>query len=107
MGNNKSVHNGRGKPSEGSNHILWSAPNWRYYITDRRPTKKMETKLIGIIICDLLGVTGLVSGLIGKIDSASHAIVFIIAALYMVARAVMMCAKTYFYIIEKRRELRK
>jgi len=54
----------------------------------------VETKLIGLILCDLLGITGLGNGFISKIDSWKEAIIFIIAALYLGARAI-------FFIVQK------
>lgn len=53
----------------------------------------METKLIGLILCDLLGVTGLGNGLINRIDSWKEAIIFILAGLYAIARILFYCLR--------------
>jgi len=100
MGNNKSFHNDWDKSPEGGGSIFPFTPNWRGYIVNNRPKKKVETKLIGLILCDLLGVTGVANGLLSKIDSWKEFLIFVVAIIYFSAR-------TVFYIIQKRQAVKK
>lgn len=107
MGVNKPFHEFRGEPSKNGHDLLYNHSNWREYVTDKRPRRKMETKVIVWFLLDLLGVTGLGNGIISGVDSAKEAILFILAAAYLFARLIIYVVKNYISIRKELIELRE
>lgn len=110
MGNNK-TNDPMGYKQSRSGHLpFYGYDNWRSNIVDMGDEKKKSMdriKVAGLILGDLLGITGLFNGMLGKISSNSELIVFVIAAIYMSGRAVTMCAKAYFYIVNENAAVRR
>lgn len=56
---------------------------------------------------DVLGILGITSTMIGKIDTLPEILVFIVSFIWLSARAVMYCYKVYVYIVDNNRRMRR
>lgn len=86
MGNNGSYHPDKQESSNGSEYWVPNTVSWRNFITNKRPRRKMQTKLIAFITLDLLGITWIAKSFLEKIDSAKEFIIFVIVLCYAVGR---------------------
>jgi hypothetical protein len=75
---------------------------FRYLSTDLHNSghKRMAQIKLGLWICDILGISSTVLGFLTNIDNIKSAILFILGAIYLSARA-------YFYIRLKDIQVRK
>jgi len=86
MGDNKTFHEfSNGQPSN-NKRFVHGATHWSNFVTDKRPERKMQAKLIAFITLDLLGITWVAKSFFEKIDSVKELLVFVIVLCYGVGR---------------------
>lgn len=56
---------------------------------------------------DALGILGITSTLIDKIDTVPEVLVFVVSFIYLFARSVQLCFKVYFYVVDNLRRQRR
>lgn len=86
MGINGSNHKMGHQSPESSHYAFSDYDHWAGNIVNKRPGSKMEWKVIGLIILDLLGITWGVKTIFERIQSIESLIVFSIIVSYMACR---------------------
>lgn len=107
MGDYKAMDEMGHKPSKNGHSHVYSPAHWRSYSLSKRPRKKVETKLIGLVLCDLLGFTGILNGILSKIDSWQEVAMALIATLYLLARLVFYVIKNWIAVKKELRAYRE
>lgn len=93
------------KPSQNGHHRVFSPSHWSYYTVEKGPYPQIKRAIM--FYADVLGILGITSTMIGKIDTLPEILVFIVCFIWLSARSVMYCFKVYAYIVDTQRRLKR